>query len=72
MSKVNLIILSILLYAIFFLAEVYVGVRLWNTCLVDLVNIKEITPLSFLGLMFLGRILTGGFYKDRVKTKEDK
>ena len=71
MSKTGLIIVSILLYVIFFLAEIYVGVRLWNECLVDLVNVKEITPLSLFGLMILGRILTG-FVNMGTKTKEDK
>ena len=70
MSKTGLIIVSILLYIIFFLIELYIGVRLWNECLVDLVNVKEITPLSFFGLMILGRILTGGFANVRTKTKE--
>lgn len=71
MSKTGLIVLSILVYIIFFLGELYIGVRLWNECLADLVNVKEITPLSFFGLMILGRILTG-FVNMGTKTKEDK
>lgn len=71
MSKVNLIILSILLYALGWLIEIYIGVKLWNCCLINVVNVKEITPIEFLGLMLLGRCLTGTWITTRRKEVEE-
>lgn len=63
--------ISILLYALAWLIEIWIGVKLWNICLYRLVNVKEITPIEFAGLMILGRCLAGTWITTRIKERED-
>jgi hypothetical protein len=60
-------LISILIYAIGWLIEIYIGVKLWNVCLINIINVKEITPIEFSGLMILGRTLAGTWITTKIK-----
>jgi hypothetical protein len=71
LSKQAIWIISILFYILGWLIEMYIGVKLWNCCLINVVNVKEITPIEFLGLMLLGRCLAGTWITARRKEVEE-
>ena len=71
MSEKAIWAISILIYILGWLIEIYIGVKLWNGCLINVVNVKEITPIEFLGLMVLGRCLAGTWITTRIKEREE-
>lgn len=72
MSNLKIWAIAIVIYIGLFLAEIYVGVRLWNECLIDFVNVKQVTPIEFAGLMVLGRILSGTLFGFKSKNRGEE
>ena len=72
MSNLKLWVIAIVIYIGLFLVEIYAGVRLWNECLIDFVNVRQVTPIEFAGLMVLGRILGGTLYGFKTKSRGEE
>ena len=58
-----LVILTYMILILILLAEVFVGVKLWNWLCPTLFGIKEITPLQFAALWAIVNILTSHPFK---------
>ena len=52
------VLLGLMVLILILLAEVFVGVKLWNWLCPELLGVKEITPLQFAALWGIVNILT--------------
>ena len=62
-EKMKWIAKGIFFGLVFFAAITFGTMWLWNNLAVDIFSVKQITWIQALGLLLLGRILTGGFGK---------
>lgn len=52
------VLLGLMVLILILLAEIFVGVKLWNWLYPELLGVKEITPLQFAALWGIVNILT--------------
>ena len=52
------VLLGLMVLILILLAEIFVGVKLWNWLCPELLDVKEITPLQFVALWGIVNILT--------------